>query len=159
MGEFRHPYDEAAMRSLTLAVLEQITPGEARLRVIRQQRRADRLAALSDLDRSIYAIRTPDDLIKIGFSQSLGRRLRSYGINLDNIEDLLMVMPGTLQEENALHKRFRPHLIRGREYYRPARPIIEFVNGVRVKAGIPPLQVRAIDGEMVTLLAPSGDTA
>jgi len=150
----RNPHIDAMTRFARAIVNDQSAAkaGVLAARSDARDRRIAQLSAMRDVEHAIYAVRTADDLIKIGYSQSLKRRLRAYGIEARNITDLLMVMPGSLQLELHLHHRFRPFRARGREYYRPALPIIEFINDVRCKAGVPLLAVRDGNGALVTPL-------
>lgn len=70
----------------------------------------------------VYFLRV-DDLIKIGYSTQPHRRLREYPPNAE----VLAVIPGTKKSEAALHGRFRFALQRGREWFRPADEILEYV--------------------------------
>lgn len=74
-------------------------------------------------DGYVYFLRV-DDLIKIGYSTQPDRRLRAYPPNAE----VLAVIPGTKKSEAALHGRFRFALQRGREWFRPADEILEYVN-------------------------------
>lgn len=69
-------------------------------------------AASRDLGPCVYAVRTPDRLIKIGFTTDLDRRIRQFGCRWT---DVLFALPGSLDDERLLHERFAPYLARGRE--------------------------------------------
>lgn len=90
--------------------------------------------ALAEMTSVIYAIRTEDNLIKIGYTGSLRERRRNHGVGFT---DILAVRAGTYEEEQALHQRFLSHLARGKEYYHPNPEIMSFVNGIREAAGVP----------------------
>lgn len=90
--------------------------------------------ALRELGEVVYAVACPDGLIKIGHTGSLRERRRGHGVDFT---DILAVMSGTYDDEQAIHARFNKHLVRGREYYRRDPEILEFVNGIRERAGIP----------------------
>lgn len=90
--------------------------------------------AMRDLDEVIYAILMPDGLIKIGHTADL--RKRRGGLTTE-MTAILAVIPGTHEEEQTLHKRFRSFAVRGREYYWQAPEIVAFINEIRVKAGVP----------------------
>lgn len=70
----------------------------------------------------IYYVRI-GDWIKIGYAADLKQRLRAYPPDAE----LLASHPGTLADEAALHKRFKPHLAAGREWYPCAPEILEHV--------------------------------
>lgn len=89
--------------------------------------------AARDLGPCVYAVRTPERLIKIGYTTNLDRRIRSFG---SVWSDVLLALPGTLDEEAALHARFRPHLARGHEYYFPTDDLVAWVNEHRERLGV-----------------------
>ena len=101
-------------------------------------RRRAILEALANLGEVIYAIRCPDGLIKIGWTTRLRHRRYFYGGGFDAI---LAVIPGTHDEEQALHERFRPYRAKGHEYYHPTPEVLSFINEIRERAGIPPVPV------------------
>lgn len=92
--------------------------------------------ALSETGEVIYVIRCDDGLIKIGHTGCLRDRRRQHRADFTAI---LAVIPGTYEEEQAIHQRFAKHCAKGREYYHPTSEILAFVNDVRTKAGIPTL--------------------
>lgn len=95
--------------------------------------------ALSDMGDVIYAIACDDGTIKIGFTGSLRERRRNHGVGFDQI---IAVTPGTYEQEQELHQRFREHRARGWEYYHPHPDVVAFVNEIRVRAGVPPIPLR-----------------
>ena len=92
--------------------------------------------ALAQLGEVVYVIRCPDGLIKIGWTHCL--RVRRCAFDAD-FEDILAVIPGSYPDEQAIHQRFREHCVKGREYYRPAQEILDFINEIRARAGVPEL--------------------
>jgi len=64
-----------------------------------------------------------DDLIKIGYTKNPWQRLRAYPPNAE----VLAVFPGTKVLEKDLHGRFRFALRKGREWFRDAPEIREYV--------------------------------
>lgn len=101
--------------------------------VARPSRRDTASAASRDLGPCVYAVRTPERLIKIGFTTNLDRRIRQFG---SVWADVLIALPGTLEDEAALHARFEPYLARGREYYYPCREIVEWIDQERSRLGV-----------------------
>lgn len=85
-----------------------------------------------ELGPCVYAVRTPDRLIKIGYTTDLDRRIRGFGSVWD---DVLLALPGTPNDEAALHARFAPYLARGREYYFPTIEIRQWINAERDRLG------------------------
>jgi hypothetical protein len=90
--------------------------------------------ALGELGEVVYAIDCPDGLIKIGHTTNLRDRRRGHGVQF---EDILAVMPGTFEDEQRIHDGLRDHVARGREYYHRHADVMDFVNGIRSRAGIP----------------------
>lgn len=85
----------------------------------------------------IYAFRLPDDVIKIGWSASLDNRRRTLKAKWP---DLLAIKPGTLEDEQRLHRRIpsshRHHAV---EYYLPTPQIIAMLNQWRADFGVEPI--------------------
>lgn len=83
----------------------------------------------------IYAVRTKDDLIKIGASADLVTRL-------DHIKggtaELLAMKPGTRADEREIHQSLTGHAAEGREYYLPTPSVIKVVNAMRAPLGLEP---------------------
>ena len=92
--------------------------------------------ALGELGEVIYVIRCDDGLIKIGHTGCLRDRRRHHRADF---ADILAVIPGSYEVEQAIHQRFREHCARGREYYHPTPEILAFINDVREQAGVPPV--------------------
>ena len=96
-------------------------------------RRETPTSAARELGNCIYAVRTPDGLIKIGYTSNLDGRIRQFG---SRWADVLLALPGSLDSESELHIRFKPYLARGREYYFPCAEILDWVNGERDRLGV-----------------------
>jgi hypothetical protein len=108
------------------------------IRTIVPATRPDTKQQLSDqLGPCIYAIFTKDKLIKIGFSANIHNRHRWYG----KWDRVLLVMPGMLEDEKALHERFARFRARGNEYYKPVRSILEWINEERRLVGVSELRL------------------
>lgn len=73
----------------------------------------------------IYYLRQ-GDLIKIGYSTRLDERLFSYGPTAE----ILAHHPGTRADERDLHRTFRPFLAHGREWYHPAKILLEHIDNM-----------------------------
>lgn len=96
--------------------------------------RAQALRALNTAGPMVYAIRTRDGLIKIGFSADVATRRRRIG------NDLLAVAFGGRTEEQAIHDRLGDyHRARGREFYYPTLEVLAVVNEMRADLGLAPL--------------------
>lgn len=80
----------------------------------RQATKEAEAAARRKADRNghMYFVRI-NDLIKIGWTRNLGRRLKEYGAGAE----LLCHYPAHADEETALHRQLRPSLAKGREWY------------------------------------------
>lgn len=86
-----------------------------------------------ELGDCVYAVRTPDGLVKIGFTGDVGRRIGGFG---STWADVLLVISADIQYEKALHRRFAKYLARGAEYYFPTIEIMEWVNEERELLGV-----------------------
>jgi len=119
-------------------------PSTKRLNELRAQAAGQRERNIEALDRGekidknartegyVYFVRT-GDLIKIGYSTQPYQRLRAYPPNAE----VLGVFPGTKKLEADLHGRFRFALRKGREWFRVADEILEYVNEMVAHYGPP----------------------
>lgn len=101
-----------------------------------QFRDRDRVAALRTMNAAgsmVYAIRTPDGLIKIGLSTDLATRRRHIG------DEMLAVMFGDHVAEQAIHDQLSGHAHHGREWYYPTPEVLAVVNDMRARVGLEPL--------------------
>lgn len=85
----------------------------------------------------VYFIRTDDGLVKIGHTTDLAARKRKFGSGWDRI---LAVVPGTRDDEAALHERFAGDRVRGREFYAPTARVLRHVNDIRTALGLAPIE-------------------
>jgi hypothetical protein len=95
---------------------------------------------LRSLGPVVYAIRLDDGTIKIGFTTDLEdreRTVRRQGASATS--EILAFLPGTLEEEQAIHASLTPHRARGLEYYHPTSAVLEAVNQMRTSLGLDPL--------------------
>lgn len=82
----------------------------------------------------VYAVLTSGGEIKIGWSRDLLRRKDAYG------ESRIMgFMPGTYEDEQAIHARLKPYRSHGLEYYLRVQPVLDEVNKMRAWGGLEPL--------------------
>ena len=96
---------------------------------------ASAIRALTGSEPSvIYAVQLPDGVIKIGCTTNLARRRHAY-----RDADILAFRPGTMDEEQAIHKSLKRHLVHGREWYRPVPAVIDVVNEIRDHFHLEPL--------------------
>lgn len=87
-----------------------------------------RSRTLNSLGPVVYAIRTPDGLIKIGFTKRLAVRASA----LAGLDKLLAIRLGaTFDDEQAIHASLDGLAVRGREYYPPAPEVLAVVNEMR----------------------------
>lgn len=103
-------------------------------RARRDQERAAEEAARrrASQDGEIYFVRI-NDLVKVGWTRTLGRRLKEYGAGAE----LLAHYPAKAHEEHPLHKQLRPALAKGREWYRDGDLVQLFINHALERYGPP----------------------
>lgn len=77
-----------------------------------------------DIAGWVYFVRIGDH-IKIGFSTYLKARFKDL-----RPDEVLAVIPGTVQDERRCHAAFAHLLERGREYFRPAPELLSFIDGL-----------------------------
>jgi hypothetical protein len=92
--------------------------------------RSNEMAAREPL---IYFIACGDDLIKIGHTTSLRSRLRSLRTATPKELRVLLVIPGTRDDEQELHRKFDAHRA-GREWFSRCDAITEFISSHRMTA-------------------------
>lgn len=92
--------------------------------------------ALTSLGQVVYAVRTKDGLVKVGFTVDLARRARQVGYGMKSI---LGWRQGTREDEVAAHALLRSALARGKETYTPTPAVLAFVNGMRSDLGVRPI--------------------
>lgn len=107
-----------------------VSAEKVRARVIRE--------ALRELHGTelVYAIKMPDGIIKIGWTKNISERRRPLTTDYDAI---LAVLPGSYDDEQAIHDRLAKHVARGREYYHPHAEVLACVNELRSKVGVEPI--------------------
>jgi len=81
----------------------------------------------------IYFIACGDDLIKIGHTTNLRSRLRSLRTATPKDLSVLLVIPGTRDDEQELHRTFETHRA-GREWFSRCDAITEFISAHRMTA-------------------------
>lgn len=81
----------------------------------------------------IYFIACGDDLIKIGHTTNLRSRLRSLRTATPKDLSVLLVVPGTRDDEQELHRKFEAHRA-GREWFSRCDAITEFISAHRMTA-------------------------
>lgn len=85
---------------------------------------------------AVYAARFPESVIKIGYTSNLVKRLASFDTKG---AELIGFKVGTYEEEQAIHASLKPHVVRGREWYRPHPEVLAVVNQMRKNFGLEPL--------------------
>lgn len=142
-----------ALRTIDPTYLEAIVALHARADLIEAEKQttfaegaaayeADRKAGIVDGD--IYFVRT-GGLIKVGWSAEVGQRLRAYPPG----SVLLVVYPGTRQDETTLHQQLTPSRAHGREWYHDDSIIARFVEDAVAKYGPPPFKIQWSTAEPV----------
>lgn len=104
----------------------------------KRDRNLDRAAAIRALtggQQTIYAMRLTDGTVKIGCTGDLATRRRMVEAGAE----VIGFMPGTFEDEAAIHKGLVQHRARGREYYRPSQDVLDVVNTMRSRFSLPPL--------------------
>lgn len=94
---------------------------------------AERNAAMRAFGSVVYACRLPDGVIKIGHTGDLATRTRAIG------GELLAFVPGTFDDEHAIHARLADHVHHGREWYFPTPGVLAVVNEMRARLGMEPV--------------------
>ena len=96
--------------------------------------RQDRVSTmLVELGSVVYAVRTKDNLIKIGCTTNLAERCRKVGLGAKSI---LAWRAGTLDDEARIHASLAGLAVRGREWYPWDDRVIAVVNEMRRELGI-----------------------
>lgn len=80
----------------------------------------------ADGEPIVYFISSDADLIKIGFTTNLSSRLRSLRTAHPKELRILLVLRGSRDDEQGLHRRFAEHRV-GREWFKSCRAIEEFI--------------------------------
>ena len=93
--------------------------------------------AMKAIGPVVYAIRFEDGSVKIGWTSDLAQRKRTWRIRGN--DGLLAVMPGSIDDEQAIHGRLVPHRHHGHEYYHQTPEVLAEVNTIRVSVGMDPL--------------------
>lgn len=96
-----------------------------------------RATALRAVGEVIYAAQV-GDYIKIGHTGNLQHRLNQL-----RADELLAFQPGTLDDEQRLHRELAVWAAKGREWYNPAPPVIHAVNEMRAFCRLEPLPYEA----------------
>jgi hypothetical protein len=92
--------------------------------------RSDEMAAREPI---VYFIACGDALIKIGHTTNLRSRLRSLRTATPKELRVLLVIPGTRDDEQELHRKFEAHRA-GREWFSRCAAITEFISAHRITA-------------------------
>lgn len=78
----------------------------------------------------VYFVRSSNGTIKIGVSTDVMRRLASLQTANSARLTLLLIMPGTEEDEQELHRLFADERLRG-EWFRPSRRLLRFIDECR----------------------------
>ncbi len=88
-----------------------------------------------DVGPCIYAMRVDDGVIKIGYSENIYERITRLG----RLSDVLAIVPGTFEQEQAIHQSLVTHRAHRREYYHPVPDVLAAVNQMRETVGMDPI--------------------
>jgi hypothetical protein len=92
--------------------------------------RSEEMAAREPM---VYFIACGDDLIKIGHTTNLPSRLRSLRTATPKELRVLLIIPGTRDDEQELHRKFAAYRA-GREWFSRCDAITEFISRHRMTA-------------------------
>lgn len=95
---------------------------------------------------SVYFVRRPDGLVKIGYSTNLKQRLSALKTEHGEVE-LLASLPGHRQAERYIHSRFRVESVGG-EWFAPTAALYRFIDALRLNG--PEAAFAAIDAVAIT---------
>ena len=94
-------------------------------------------AFLGALGPSVYAVKMPGGIVKIGYTTNPANRIQSLGLGAKSL--LAMLFNGTLADEQAIHARLEGHAVKGHEWYSDTDPdVIAVVNEMRATMGLGP---------------------
>jgi Meiotically up-regulated gene 113 len=89
--------------------------------------------------------------IKIGFNNGsdLDNRLRTLQVGCPGLHTLLLVIPGTKQDDRELKRRFRKYKLRG-EWFRPVPELLRAIDDAKAsRPMVPPVTPPAwADGDV-----------
>lgn len=107
------------------------------------QLRLERIAALKEAKAAAsvvyYLRRVSDGMVKIGFSASPKARLDDHRREQGQIQ-VLLVHGGDRGDENSVHNRFREYRIGRTEWFRPVRPLLNWICEAREEHTHPGVQ-------------------
>lgn len=87
----------------------------------------------------VYAAQLADGMIKIGWTEHFGDRLRYLKAYTGQDVKLLGFRFGDRDDEQDIHARLTEHVARGREYYHPTPEVLVVVNDMRDRLGMEPI--------------------
>lgn len=100
------------------------------------QDRKRKAARLASIDGHIYFIRL-NGLIKVGWSRDIAQRINSYGPRVE----VLVIYPGTRDDETNLHRQLKPARALGREWYEDGPILADFI-AVALEQHGPPREIK-----------------
>ena len=115
---------------LVSAVAVVIERQQERERTAAEKAKATRLARTNGF---IYYVRL-NGLIKVGWSRDVRQRINSYGPQVE----VLVVHPGTRDDETNLHRQLKPARAVGREWYEDGPILADFIAKALEQHGPPP---------------------
>ena len=101
-----------------------------------QRAASKRLAVLGSV---LYAAAIGDDVIKIGYTTDVVRRLDHLRSETREECRLLAIRFGSMDDERELHRSLKDHRSHGREYYHPHPEVLALVDQWRQAMGQAPL--------------------
>lgn len=124
------------MKSPTVRVMRGPVSSRDYIRLeIEHDNRFESLTAIArDLPPVVYFVRADQhrNLIKIGHTANLASRIAHYG----GWHTLLALQPGSHDDEQAMHRRFRAYRALGREWFRPAPEIMDYIAELQTRLGV-----------------------
>lgn len=98
-----------------------------------------RMETMESLGSVVYVARLSDGIIKIGWTQNFGNRLRYLKSQNRQSVTLLAFMFGDRDDEQEIHAQLTEHRARGREFYHPHPDVLAIVNTMRGDLGMEPI--------------------
>lgn len=131
-AKITHREVEAVKRLSDASVARQVAEHKAALEENTEKIEAGQRVTTGPIPGWVYYIQV-DDTIKIGYAKDVTNRMRAYPPSAK----LLAVEPGTKKTERDRHSHFNAYLAHGREWFRDAPELREWITTLRTEYGNP----------------------